>query len=317
MIILISAGSTGCDQVHNSSGPTPHVNGSAPSTTRGSAAKGSSSTDVPTTRSQPTGPPYPITEMTMHLVDPSRPTVSHAQTISSSRALTTQVWLPERTGRSPLIVFAHGFEVGPAPYAALLESWAAHGYVVAAPEFPLTDSSVAGPNLDEADINNQPEDVRFVTDYLVSPQSPIVNRIDPTKVAVAGHSDGAETVLAASVDPAPAGGPTYRAVLAFGAQPVPEAEGHNPPILVEQGDEDEINPPSKGYATFAEAISPKYLMVAKGGGHLPPLEAGSPWLPGIEAVSEAFLDAYVAGDAPPGAIASAADGYQNVSLTAG
>jgi pimeloyl-ACP methyl ester carboxylesterase len=255
--------------------------------------------------------------MTLHLVDTSRPTVSHGQTISPNRSLVTLVWVPERSGRSPLIVFAHGFEVGPAPYAALLEAWAAHGYVVAAPEFPLTDAAVAGSSLDEADINNQPEDVRFVTDSLVSQQSPIADRIDPTRVAVAGHSDGAETALAASANPTPAGEPMYRAVVAFGAQPLLEATGPNPPILVEQGDGDEINPPSLGYTTFAEATSPKYLVVAKGGGHLPPLEAGSQWLPGIEAVTEAFLDAYVAGDASPGMVSAVAGSYQNLSFEAG
>jgi pimeloyl-ACP methyl ester carboxylesterase len=258
-----------------------------------------------------------VTEMTLHPVDTSRPTVSHGQTISSSRSLVTLVWVPERPGRSPLIVFAHGFEVGPTPYSALLEAWAADGYVVAAPEFPLTDLAVAGANLDEADIDNQPEDVRFVTDYLVSSHSPVDNRIDPTRVAVAGHSDGAETALAASVDPAPTGEPTYRAVLAFGSQPLLGGPSDNPPILVEQGDQDEIDPPSNGYATFADAASPKYLMVAKGGGHLPPLEAGSQWLPGMEAVTEAFLGAYVAGDTPPATISSVAERYPYLSLEAG
>jgi pimeloyl-ACP methyl ester carboxylesterase len=255
--------------------------------------------------------------MTLHLVDSSRPTVSHGQTISSTRSLVTLVWVPERAGRSPLIVFAHGFEVGPTPYTALLEAWAAQGYVVAAPEFPLTDLAVAGSSLDENDIDNQPADVRFVTDYLVSQQSPLADRIDPTRVAVAGHSDGAETALAASADPAQAGEPTYRAVLAFGPQPVLALAGHNPPLLVEQGDEDEINPPSQGYATFADAAPPKYLMVAKGGGHLPPLEAGSPFLPGIEAVSEAFLNVYVAGDAAPDTISATAENYQYLSLDTG
>ena len=74
------------------------------------------------------------------------------------------MWLPAAPGRRPLIVFAHGFDVGPGIYAALLDAWAAHGYVVAAPEFPLTDPAVAGASLDENDINNQPADLRFVTE---------------------------------------------------------------------------------------------------------------------------------------------------------
>jgi dienelactone hydrolase len=228
----------------------------------------------------------------------------------------TQVWIPQRPGRSPLVVFAHGFQVGPAPYTALLQTWAAHGYVVAAPEFPLTDAAVAGSNLDEADIDNQPADVRFVTNFLVS-SSPVAAQIDPGKVAIAGHSDGAETALAAATSPAGVGQPVYRAVIAFGVQPVPGAAGRNPPILVGQGDEDTINPPSYGYSTFAAAASPKYLLVLRGGGHLAPLEAGSAWLPGIEAETEAFMDAYVAGDEPVGAIRSIAGSYPNLSIEAG
>ena len=253
----------------------------------------------------------------MNLVDTSRPTVSHGRMISTGRALTTVVWYPDRDQRWPLIVFAAGYEVGPAPYSSLLEAWAAHGYVVAAPEFPLTDIEVAGANLDESDIDNQPEDVRYVTESLVSSDSPIADRIDPTRVAVAGHSDGAETVLAVGTEPTPAGEAAYRAVIAFGVQPVPQAADRNPPILVGQGDQDQINPPSNGYATYDEAARPKYLLIMKGAGHLPPLEAGSQWLPGVETVTEAFLDAYLAGDVAVTAVTGAPRPYPRLVLETG
>lgn len=287
--------------------PTPALSTTPPTSTQ------------PQTPAEPlhAGPPYPVSRLTLHLVDPNRPTISHRRLISSSRSLVTLVWLPQRPGRWPLVVFAHGFEVGPTPYAALLEAWAAHGYVIAAPEFPLTDIDVAGSNLDEADIVNQPGDVHFVTDYLVSPNSPVSNRIDPAEVAVAGHSDGAETALVAGTDPPHPSDPAYRAIIVFGVQPVSGAAGHNPPILVGQGDQDKINPPSFGYATFEQAATPKDLMIIKGGGHLAPLEAGSVWLPGIEAATEAFLDAYVADETPPASVGSAAATYPYLTLQAG
>lgn len=253
----------------------------------------------------------------MALVDGSRPTVSQGRTISRSRALTTIVWFPNRPGRWPLIVFAHGFDVGPQPYTSLLENWAAHGYVVAAPAFPLTDPDVAGPNLDEADINNQPADVRFVTDQLISPISPVVSRIDRSRVAVAGHSDGAETALAASTDPVPAGQPRYRAVIVLSGQPVPGAAARNPPALVVQGDADTINPPPLGYSTWDQAASPKYLLVLEGAGHLPPFEAGSRWLGGVESVTDAFLDAYVAGDASPSSVPASTGRYPGLTIKTG
>lgn len=191
------------------------------------------------------------------------------------------------------MVFAHGYQVGPQPYTALLQAWAAHGYVVAAPEFPLTDQAVARANLDENDIDNQPTDLRFVTDELVAATSPVAGRIDPTEVVVAGHSDGSESALAASIAPTPPGEPKFRALIAMSVQQLPgTSHTDNPPVLVTQGDRDTINPPSYGYQVYAQAESPKYLVVIKGGGHLPPLEAGSAWLPGIEAVTEAFVDYY-------------------------
>jgi acetyl esterase/lipase len=276
----------------------------APATTSG--ADPTTTTLTPLARARIEPPPYPVVQVTVPLVDTTRPTVSHGRTISASRALTTLVWVPEEPGRWPLVVFSHGFDVGPLTYEALLRAWAAHGYVVAAPEFPLTDPALAGANLDENDIDNQPADVRFVTDTLVSPGQPLAAKIDASRVAVAGHSDGAEAALAASVDPTPAGAPAYRAVIAMSVSPLAgTAPTANPPLLVTQGDVDTINPPALGYQTWNQAASPKYLDVLHGGGHLPPLEAGSGWLPGVEALSEAFLDYYVAGDGTEKAIIGA------------
>ena len=300
--------------------PPPTTAASAPpaSTAASTTAPPAPPSTVTTTTSiRPARPPFAIDEITLPLVDTSRPTVSQGRTISPVRSLPTLVWFPARSGRWPLVVFAHGFQVGPTPYIPLLESWAAHGYVVAAPEFPLTDQAIAGANLDESDINNQPADVRFVTDRLVSAGSPVADRIDASRVAVAGHSDGAETSLAASTDPVPAGRPRYRAVLVLSGQPVDGAAGKNPPILVAQGDADTINPPSLGYSTWDEAAGPKYLLVMKGAGHLPAYELGSAWFPGVDTVTEAFLDAFVAGDAPVSGLARLVSGFAYLSLRSG
>lgn len=287
------------------------ASGRPPASTRAVGTTTTSTTSPPTTTAPPPttvpGPPYPVGSTTLQLVDTSRPTVSHGNQISTSRALTTLVWYPVVPGRHPLVVFAHGFQVGPAPYVTLLQAWAAHGYVVAAPEFPLTDSAIAGANLDEGDIDNQPADIRYVTDRLVDPSSPVFSRIDPGRVAVTGHSDGSESALAASIAAVPSGEPAYRALIAMSVQQLPDvAHTANPPMLVTQGDQDTINPPSYGYQVYTEGSSPKYLLVLKGGGHLPPLEPGSSWLPGIESVTEAFLDCYVAGDAPVAGIGAGA-----------
>ncbi|MGH9129277.1 MAG: alpha/beta hydrolase family protein [Acidimicrobiales bacterium] len=251
------------------------------------------------------GPPYPVTEVTVPIVDKSRPTVANGREISPRRALTTEVWGPDAPGRYPLVVFAAGFRVGPKPYEALLTSWARHGFVVAAPEFPLTDAAVAGANLDEADIANQPADLRYVTDTLVAPASPVAAHVDPNLVAVAGHSDGAETALDASALPTPPGQPRYRALICMSGQPLRLVRPpRNPPLLVIQGDADTVDPPALGYRVWEEAVRPKFLLVLHGAGHLP-VEAGSAWLPVTVAVTNAFLDTYLADDAGAAGITAA------------
>jgi hypothetical protein len=199
----------------------------------------------------------------------------------------------------------------------LLETWAAHGYVVVGSEFPLTDAVIAGSNLDENDINNQPADLRFVAYALVS-ALPVGAHVDPARVAVAGHSDGAESALVASPAPATAGEPRYRAVIAMSVQPRPiSGVMANPPFLVTQGDADMITPPPLGQQTWRQAAGPKYFLDIHGGGHLPPLQAGSAWLPSVKAASEAFLDAYVAGDGAASGVAAAVSNAPLLSLRSG
>jgi dienelactone hydrolase len=232
-----------------------------------------------------------LVALTVHLVDTSRPTVSHGQTISSSRALTTLVWYPSHPGRWPLVVFAHGYQVGPSPYLALLHTWAADGYVVAAPEFPLTDADVAGPNLDENDITNQPADVRFVIASLTAASSPVAGHVDGGRLAVAGHSDGGETALAVASDPSS----RLKAAIVLSAQPVSDGTTANPPLLVGQGDHDTVNPPADGEAVFKAASAPKFFLDLLGAGHLPPFSGAAPWAAVVDRVTLDFLDRYLAG----------------------
>ena len=299
-------------------GATAAPPSTAPPSTAPAPTSTAPATSAPTTSAVAPRPPYAIGSLTIPLVDLSRPTVANGVEISPHRALTTVVLVPDAPGRRPLIVFGPGFDVGPPTYAALLDAWAEHGYVVAAVEFPLADPAVAGANLDESDLQNEPADLRYVTDALVAPSSPVTARIDASRVAVAGHSDGGEAALAACVQPAPPGTPPFRACITMSVQPLPDKPPTaNAPILFTQGDADTINPPSYGYSAFADASPPKYLEVLHGGGHLPPLEQGSPWLPTLCSVTEAFLDAYVAGDAPVSAVLAAGNHPPLATITPG
>src|SRR5712692_8090719 len=75
---------------------------------------------------------------------------------SAVRTIPTTVWYPaigvdgaagadlptdKAHGPYPLVVFAHGFGVTPASYAALLQRIASAGYVVVAPTYPILSGS--------------------------------------------------------------------------------------------------------------------------------------------------------------------------------
>ncbi len=314
LIVVTAACSSASTQRQARPDPVAPTTGAASTTTAATApAKGRGG---PRPAAGATAP-YGLDQYTLPLVDRTRPTVSHGVTISPSRKLTTLVWAPAARGRWPLVVFAHGYQVGPTPYVPLLRAWAERGYVVAAPEFPLTDEAVAGRYLDESDIVHQPADVRFVIDSLVGRGSPLAGRIDPDRVGVAGHSDGGETALVASLDQTPPGKPAIRGVIAMSVQPLLGVTATtNPPLLVTQGDADTINRPSRGRRTWAEAATPKYLAILHGGGHLGPLEEGSRWLPAVEATTEAFLRVYVAGHGRPASIVAAGSDPPLVTITA-
>lgn len=263
----------------------------APNAALPKAAPATTATTAAVATTVPLPPrPYPVTTTTVAVVDPTRATVSRGHQIGSTRSLTTVVWYPTVGSTWPLVVFAPGFEVGPDSYSHLLQTWAAAGYVVAAVEFPLSDSAVAGPALDENDLGNEPSDVRFVMGALVGPASPVAARIDPVRMAVAGHSDGAEAALAVAQQ----GDVTVKAVIAMSGQPVVPHLAPNPPLLVAQGDVDAINPPGRSQAVFDQASGPRYLLTLQGAGHLAPFAGGTRWQPAVDQVTIDFLDRYLA-----------------------
>jgi fermentation-respiration switch protein FrsA (DUF1100 family) len=252
---------------------------------------------------------------TLRFIDASR-TIQLPDGRSVARTLTTYVRYPalgpagasdlrdapaaRAGGPFPLVVFAHGFAVTPAPYARLLQAWTRAGYVVAAPVFPLENANApGGPN--ESDLVNQPADVRFLITSLLSASrettSPLAGLIDAGAIAVSGQSDGGDTALAAAFDPRFRDRRIDAAIILSGAE-IP-AEGSfafapgSPPLLATQGTADTINPPSFTETFFAAARPPKYLLRLLGAEHLPPYTSQQPQLAIVERVSIAFLDGFL------------------------
>ncbi|MGZ4352938.1 MAG: alpha/beta hydrolase family protein [Gaiellaceae bacterium] len=252
--------------------------------------------------------------------------VDHSRTIRLPdgrrvpRTLVTVVRLPAAGGPYPLIVFGHGYALTPATYAGLLRAWAEAGYVVAAPVFPLGNANAPG-GPDESDLVNQPRDMSVVITKLLDLNSQangvLGGRIDPSRIAVAGHSDGAETALAVAYDH------RYRdrrigaaIVLSGAALPGMGAFPQKaPPLLAVQGTADTTNVPANTSAYFGLALRPKFLVWLLGASHLPPYTEQQPQLGIVEHATTAFLDHYLK-DRPLRALVEAARRPGLTQLTA-
>jgi dienelactone hydrolase len=206
-------------------------------------------------------------------------------------------------GPFPLVVFGHGFAVTPTPYARLLRAWAAAGYVVAAPVFPLANANAPGaPN--ESDLRNQPADMRLVISRVPSAASassgPLSGLVAPGKISVAGQSDGGDTALAVAYDPRYRD-PRVRAAIILSGAEIPgigssQLAAAGPSMLATQGAADTINVPSATRAFYDAAAAPKYLLRLLGASHLPPAPpytSQEPQLAVVERVTIAFLDHYL------------------------
>ncbi len=241
---------------------------------------GVESLSEPTTTAVPTGP------VVVELVDNSRPTVTGGLTIDGVRHLPTTVWHPGTPGRHPLVVFAHGYEVGPMTYARFCAALAAHGYVVAAPSFPLADAS-RGNGLDREDIPNQAIDVDFVIDAL--------RRTDPSidsgPVAVIGHSDGGTVALLVAERPSSMH-PDIAAAIAIAPDSITgDLTSSPPPLLIIHSIDDEISAFWNSEQAFASFTGPRWLLALEGAAHLPPVAGNTPWTPVIDQAVELFLAA--------------------------
>ncbi len=223
---------------------------------------------------------YEVESRAEVFVDPTRPTMRNGTYPGSpSRTLSTLIVSPKRQHRFerfPLIVFSHGFTANGPSYALLLEQFAAAGYVVAAPTFPLSSGGApGGPNL--ADYLNQPGDVSFVITQMLRLNrrvgSPYYGLIRAHRIGVAGHSLGAITTLGVAYNSCcqdrriDAAVPMSGIQLPFGTGVY--HEGRAVPLLLIHGTADGTVPYAGSSQAFAAAQPPKYLVSLTGAGHVP------------------------------------------------
>jgi hypothetical protein len=248
------------------------------------------------------------------------PTTSPA----AGRVETTAAPPARRYGPFPLVVFGPGYETTPDEYAKLLDTWVRAGMVVAAVWFPDTNSLAVERQGDvdtEADIINQPADVGFVTDHLMLASSNGVGceiakgLIKKGDVALAGQSDGADTVTALGYESQDAyPGLHYVAVAALSGSllgPVSATSTNHEvagaPLLVVQSATDRCNPPQESTALYkAIPESDKWFLTLASGDHLPPY-TGTADLADfnlISALTTAFFSAEFAHHRPLAAMAA-------------
>ncbi len=218
-----------------------------------------------------------VATTTMTFVDTSRSTPPwDGMPGKPSRTLVTTIWYPAHASGSvaaggnvpyPLIVFAHGLGGSPQEYQQLLTAWAAAGYVVAAPLFPLSSSQTPG-GPDGGDIGNQPGDMSFVIDQVLgasaAPNGPLSGLVDPNEIGAAGHSNGAITTLGLVADSCCLDTRVKAAVVMAGTT---EGLGRGsyeltkaPPLLVVSDVHDGLVPYADAVAVFNGARGPKALL---------------------------------------------------------
>jgi predicted dienelactone hydrolase len=110
--------------------------------------------------------------------------------------------LSDETGAPyPLVIFSHGFAAWLSAYAYIPEHIASYGFVVISPDHQESlDAGFTYDELWESSIE-RPQDIRRVLDYaetLTGQAGDMEQMIDMEHVAIAGHSTGGYTALAAA-----------------------------------------------------------------------------------------------------------------------
>lgn len=235
--------------------------------------------------------PYGVGVRTVTLVDASRPTPPNgAYPGAPDRTLVTEIWYPSvpnglvegrnadiapSGGAFPLIVRAHGFSGLRRDSTYIARHLASWGYVVVAPDFPLSYlSAPGGPTL--ADVGNQAGDVSFLIDRFLAAAADggsfLFGRLDAARIGAIGHSLGGATVMLATYH-ATLRDPRIKATVAQAPLGCVFLDGFfaatDVPLLVEGGSVDMITQYASNHLQpYGFANAPKYLMTFDGGTHL-------------------------------------------------
>lgn len=230
--------------------------------------------------------------------------------------LKAEVWPPAAiNGRQPVILFSHGFHGCATQSTFLMKALASHGYWVFAANHhdavcnggeshlrDRPDSPFRKPETwDDASYRDRADDIRRLIAALKQ-DSRYRDRLDWTRLGLAGHSLGGYTVLALS-----GAWPSWKlegvkAVLALSpyAQPFivkPSLAGLTAPVMYQGGSRDPGVTPSirKNSGAYELSPAPKYYVEFEGASHFAWSDRGELAQPQIVDYSIAFFDHYLKG----------------------
>jgi len=235
--------------------------------------------------------PYGVGVTTMTFTDTSRPTMPNGDFPGSpTRVLETEIWYPAAPtpgapleeqrdaplarpdARCPLIVNSHGFAGNRTDtrLSSLLHL-VTHGYLVAAPVFPLTNGNAPG-GATILDMPQQPGDVSFVIDQLLALDGETGSRffatVDSERIGLSGTGAGALTTYLAAFHPT-LRDPRVRAAapIANSLQGFSEAffDNADAALLILDGELNAYVPYEGSVASFGQAHAPKYLAIVADG----------------------------------------------------
>jgi dienelactone hydrolase len=144
------------------------------------------------------------------------------------------VFLPNDSNVHPVIVFTHGYQLGPANYRSLVEHLASWGYVVVMPQMPggLTTHKTLKERLIAI--------LDWIGDQSIAADGVLYGRVDPALLGLSGHSMGGKISLLVSSGDA-------RPKAAFLLDPV-DAAGM--PVVLNPADYPSVTPELMPYVTI-------------------------------------------------------------------
>jgi dienelactone hydrolase len=302
----------------NDDQPTAATTSSGPASSTSTAAAASAPNPTSTTAAPSPAPTsFAVGTRTATFVDTTRSTSPNGSFGgAATRTLPTRFWYPaEGTpggdpvgdapadrahGPYPLVLFAHGYDVEPDFYAPLLERWAAAGYVVAAPVFPILSGNDGGAS--HVDYEQTFADASFVITQVLGlrKDDPLGGLVDPDRIAAAGHSDG-EVISFGVGFLECCRDPRVRSVIAMAGDLSnannPDVRDTGTPILHIMETNDEYDPYQHSIDWDRENLTSPRWLVTLNSSHVPPYtQPGDPAFELTSAITVAYLDGTLKGE---------------------